>query len=269
MTKISVSTGPLAAAASRLQAQSRAAGERGHGVEAALRGLDLEIKAREHIDARLRALSSQLSLHARQLSAQGRFLSYAVGRYEGAEEQVIASQARGEAHIGVGSPGEIEVSPSDDGEDRVRPTSLNEILRQYGEAAFGGDDEEGEALADFVGAVPVLGTFLTFDEIVADLQNRETGGASWKGVNWLFEKVVSEGVGESIPLLGSVISLNNALEHVWAAYGRAWASAYPPPQWVSEWSNSDIGEFAISGGLSGVPIGGGALHGFLRGWMQG
>ena len=69
MTNISVSTGPLAASASRLQAQSRSAGERAHGIEAVLRGLDLVDSESGTIDTRLRALRSQLTVHAGSASA--------------------------------------------------------------------------------------------------------------------------------------------------------------------------------------------------------
>ncbi len=115
MTSISVNTGPLSAAASRVQALGRAVGQRAHGVELVLRGLDLKISARQHFDQRLRSVSARLSTQAQSLAGQARFLAMAAARYEAAEnatrERVpeVRPRASGEAHIGARGAGEAHI----------------------------------------------------------------------------------------------------------------------------------------------------------------
>lgn len=91
MTDIAVDTSTLVTVAARLKAEGREAGDRARGIEAVMHGLDLEIKARAHLDVHLRALSGRLSDHARRLTAEGDFLTYAAARYERAESELVAA----------------------------------------------------------------------------------------------------------------------------------------------------------------------------------
>jgi hypothetical protein len=213
MTNISVSTAALAAAAPRLQAQSRAAEQRAHGVEAVLRNLDLEIKAREHFDVRLRALSGQLTGHAQHLSAEAGFLTLAAGRYEGAEEQLIASQALGDAKVGAPPPpGGGGARPPGQGDGGVRPASLNDFIRLFGDDVLALDAGMQESLVDLIGAIPLLGTYLTWDEILTSLQNNSPDGITLDVVMMVAVQAAEKGFG--IPGIGTLASLLESVAHI-------------------------------------------------------
>lgn len=263
MTSISVNTGPLSGAAPRVQALGREADQRAHAVKLVLRGLDLEISARQHFDQRLRSVSAKLSTQAQSLAGQARFLAMAAARYETAEDATRERapqdrpRASGETHIGAfgseaGSP------------------SITERLRRLG-GGFTGVDELGEALEDLVGAVPVVGTLLAYQHVLALLQDREFRKGGLSSAGWLLETGATEMVGRMLPGLGSLVSLGKAVDHVGAAAGRTAATLFPPPKRVTQWANSDIGEYVVqTATIVVVPFGFGVFgNGILRGWLQG
>lgn len=89
MTRVSVTVGALSAAAPRLFAVARDAGEDSATVVSVLSDLDMKIRAREHFDARLLALSAELREHSERLARHAEFLLLAAGRYDAAENSVV------------------------------------------------------------------------------------------------------------------------------------------------------------------------------------
>ncbi len=89
MTRIHVDTGALLAGAARAQRTSREAAEHARSVQSVLGRLDFEVRAREHIDQRIAAVSRSVSANAQDLQRHAAFLTQAADRYEKADQAVL------------------------------------------------------------------------------------------------------------------------------------------------------------------------------------
>jgi hypothetical protein len=210
MTIISVDTGPLRAAASRAQALRRGAGQRAQAVTSVLPGLDLQFSARQHFDQRLRVLSTRLGRQAESLGEQGHFLAFAAARYENAEaanqERAPRDQLRGAGEARVGAFGAF--CPV----EGVRPAPFNDLIRLSAAELLGADADVQEAWVDLVGAVPLLGTMLAVDEIVAELENDRPEGTTLDLLKMIGGEAVEKGFG--IPGLATLIGLLESAAHL-------------------------------------------------------
>ncbi len=89
MTEICVSTGALGGAAQVVHRLQDAADRRGHDITSIARGLDMEIKARTHLDRHLGRLGREVAAQSDRLKQHAAVLQYAEGRYVQAEDSVV------------------------------------------------------------------------------------------------------------------------------------------------------------------------------------
>lgn len=175
MTGISVRTGQLSSSAGQLQAVRRGVDQRARGVDGVLHGLDLQISARGHFDARLRLLIGRLDGQALRLADQGRFLNSAAARYDTAETRVCAAVPEG------GSRGRSAASLL----DRILGNAMQRRELQ-------------EALKDLVRGTP-LGAYISFAEAMAARDGR--------GLDWVIGDVARR-------QFESIESFSEGLDHL-------------------------------------------------------
>ncbi len=89
MTEICVNTGALGGAAQGIQRLHSAADRRSQDVAAIARGLDMEIKARTHIDRHIARLGRDIGVQADKLQRHSVFLTQAQRTYDDAERRVL------------------------------------------------------------------------------------------------------------------------------------------------------------------------------------
>ena len=210
-----VDTAQVAAAAARVRAVAREADVCAQGILTVRQGLDMRIAASESIDGRLRSLSSSAARQAGELTAHSAFLSFASSRYDTAENVVRGAMpgkqaATGEARVGVPPA----FRPPDQGYlggDGARPAAWNDLIRALAKDILGADEDVQEGWVDLVGAVPILGTLLTIDEIIVNVQNQDPGASA----SDTFKLVAAEGAerGFGVPGLATLVGLVESYSH--------------------------------------------------------
>ena len=88
---------------------------------------------------------------------------------------------------------------------------MNDLIRLLTRDLLGADEDVQEGWVDLVGAVPVLGTLLSWDEIITKLQNRDPGAAGMD----LFVMIATEGAekGFGVPGLATLTGLVQSYAH--------------------------------------------------------
>lgn len=236
----------------------------------------MRIAASESIDTRLRSLSASAARQAGELTAHSAFLSFASSRYDTAESAVRGAvpgkqAVTGEARVGVFDSVQASRSGSST-EDGVRPASLNDLIRAYGAELIAADEQIQEALVDLVGAVPLLGTILAWDEILANVQNRDPSAAGMD----LILMIASEGVekGFGIPGVASLISLLQSASHIAVSDQFQWALLDVLPGWAVTAITSDVSTgfvnaaTGVGDGISSVARGATEVAGEVWDWVN-
>ena len=90
MTEICVNTGALGGAAQGMHRLHSAADRRSHDVTAVARSLDLEIKARTHMDRHIAKVGRDVGVQAERLQRHYAFLTQSQRTYEDAERRVLS-----------------------------------------------------------------------------------------------------------------------------------------------------------------------------------
>jgi hypothetical protein len=271
-----VDTSQVAAAAGRVRAVAREADVCAQGIAAVRQSLDLQIAASASIDERLRSLATSAAKQAGVLNGHAAFLSHAASRYDTAESAVRGAVpakqgASGEARVGLFDSGQASRSGSST-EDGVRPASLNDLIRAYGAELIAADEQIQEALVDLVGAVPLLGTYLAWDEIFANVQNRDPGAAGMD----LLVMIASEGVekGFGIPGVASLISLLQSASHIAGSDQFQYALLDVLPDWAVTAITSDVSSSFVNAatgvgeGISSVAQGATEVAGEVWDWVN-
>lgn len=271
-----VETSHVAAAAGRVRAVATETEFCAQGVLAVRHGLDMRIAASERIDERLCSLSARATQQAGELSAHSAFLSFASSRYETAESAVCGAvpgrqAAAGEARVGVFDASQASPTgfPAEDG---VRPSSWNDLIRLYAGELLGADEDVQEGWVDFIGAVPALGTFLSWDEILVNLQNRDTGAAGADLVLMIASEGVEKGFG--IPGVATLVGLAQSYAHLVLSDQFQNGVVDSLPDWAVTFLASDVNNSIVNAvtdvgeGISNVAQGATEAAGEVWDWVN-